>query len=95
MSQKCWAGGVQRQGWSWNWRAKERRTRTKRQLVGVSSQLCIVEVPRTSMPPQAERVTATSLHLCFSEWITPLHASFKPAGDPISSSSCSSLSLLI
>lgn len=51
----CGAEGRGRQGWAWNWRAKERRARTRRQLVGVSSQLCIVEVPRV-VPPTAERV---------------------------------------
>lgn len=39
-------------------RARDRRPRTKRQLVGVSSTLCIVEVPRTSTGAsgRAERV---------------------------------------
>ena len=48
--------GRPRQRWAWGWRAGgQRRSRLKRQLVGVSSTICIVEVPR-QLADRAERV---------------------------------------
>ena len=49
-----------RQRWAWSWRAPgHRRSRLKRQLVGVSSTICIVEVPRIQLADRAERVKAS------------------------------------
>lgn len=56
-----------RQRWAWGRRAGEhRRSRLKRQLVGVSSTICIVEVPRTQLADRAERVGCLCLKLTVS-----------------------------
>ena len=46
-----------RQRWAWSWRSgQHRRSGLKRQLVSLSSTVCILEVPRAQLADRAERV---------------------------------------